>query len=276
MAIVPKGITGPFVGRLGPAVGYMWKGKNCVRAYRPHISFPNTEGQMQERSWFVGMVRFASCATQVLRMGLHRQADEAGMTEGNYFVMLNKRHFVREGGKVTVNYSKLLLAAGPAADVYFRAPQFKADETVTVEFEKNALSLRASGEDKVYLYAYAPAAGQGLLSAPALRRSKQLSVRLPEAWSGLEVHLYGFVTDRDGRPSNSTYIGVGRVNHYEYHGRYIPINKNWSDFVDIANEANAEHTPMQNEGTPDDALSQGHAASGVPVVDLFGDPSEVP
>lgn len=276
MAKVTKGVMGPFVGKLGPAVGYMWKGKNCVRAYRPHINFPNTECQLRERSWFVGMVRFASCATQVLRMGLRHQAAEAGMTEGNYFVMLNKRHFVREGDGVTVNYSKLLLAAGPAADVYFHEPSFEADETVTVRFEKNTLSLRASGDDRVYLYAYAPAAGQGLLSAPVLRRSKQLSVRLPEEWSGMEVHLYGFVTDRDGRPSNSTYIGVGRVNHYEYHGRYIPIDKNWSEFVDIANEANAQRAEEQKESTPDGAPLQGFASSGVPVAGLVGDPPEVP
>lgn len=276
MAIVTKGIAGPYVGRLGTSVGYMWKGKNCVRAYRQHICFPNTEEQLRERSWFVGMVRFASCATHVLRMGLRRQAAEAGMTEGNYFVMLNKRFFVRERGDFTVDYSKLKLSVGPAADVYFREPRFEADETVKVEFEKNSLSLRAMGDDQVYLYAYAPAVGRGLLSAPVARRSKQLSIRLPEEWSGLDVHLYGFVVDRDGRPSNSTYIGVGRVNHYEYRGRYIPLDKNWNDFVGIATEANAECVAMNDESTSDDAVSQGHVPSDVLVVDLFGDPPEVP
>lgn len=269
MAIVPKGITGPFVGRLGPAVGYIWKGKNCVRAYRQHISFPNTEEQLRERSWFVGMVRFASCATQVLRMGLHRQAEESQMTEGNYFIMLNKQQFARTASGVEVNYSKLLLAAGSAADVWFKAPRFEEGETVEVEFERNSLSLRASGDDRVYLYAYAPGLGRGHLSAPVARRAKSLRVKLPETWAGHEVHLYGFVVDREGRPSNSTYIGVGRVNHYEDRGRYIPINKNWNDFVDIATEINGQPAPHDEKKA---STSEAH----VPVVDLFGDPPEVP
>ena len=268
MAIVTNGFSGPFVGRLGPAVGYMWKQKCCVRVYRRHINYPNTAGQQEQRDWFVGMVRFASRAQAALKLGLRQRAAEAQMTEGNYFVMKNKQHFVRADGTVSVDYSQLQLAAGSAADVWFKEPRFEEDETLVVDFEKNSLSLRASGDDKVYLYIYAPSLGRGILSAPVARRSKRLSVRLPEMWSGQEVHLYGFVVDREGRASNSTYIGAGMVNHYEYHGRYVPINKNWNEFVDIANEVNTEHAPV----TDDAAVT----TTEVPKVDLFGDPPEVP
>ena len=88
-------------------------------------------------------------------------------------------------------------------------------------------------------------------------------------WAGQEVHVYGFVVDREGRPSNTTYVGVGRVNHYEDRGRYIPVNKNWKDFVDIANELNADSTPLPSDGQPD-------LPAGVKKIDLFGDPPEVP
>ena len=269
MGLIPTGITGPVIGKVGPAVGYLWKGRPCLRAYRDHINFPNTEEQLRQRSWFLGMVRFAAQATPVLRLGLHRQANEAKMTEGNMFVLLNKRHFRLVDGVLDIDYAHLLLTAGSAADVYFHEPQFKEDEVVEVDFEKNALSLRASGDDSVYLYVYAPRLGRGFLSAPVARRSKTLIVKLPENWSGEEVHLYGFVVDRDGRPSNSTYIGVGRVNHYEMRGRYIPVNKNWKDFVDIANEANAEEGGVERDATPTERLEK-------PTIDLFGDPPEVP
>lgn len=94
-------------------------------------------------------------------------------------------------------------------------------------------------------------------------------MRLPEQWNGLEVHLYGFVVDRSGRPSNSTYVGVGRVNCYEERGRYIPLNKNWNDFVNMANEANVEATAVPTADRPAADLV-------LPVVDIFGDPPEVP
>ncbi|MCR5445807.1 MAG: DUF6266 family protein [Bacteroidales bacterium] len=268
MAIVINGFSGPFIGRLGPAVGYMWKQHNCVRSYRPHINYPNTEQQREERDWFVGMVRFAAQARKVLKMGLARQAAEARMTEGNYFVMRNKQHFVRVEGRVEVDYSRLVLSAGPAADVYFHEPHFEEDETVAVDFEKNSSLFHGSLEDEVYLYAYVPSLGRGLLSAPVPRRRKRVAIRLPEAWNGTEVHLYGFVVDRDGRPSNSTYIGMGRVDHYQYEGRYVPLNKNWSEFLDIASEANAEQHPAADSPVAKEAE--------VPVIDLFGDPPEVP
>lgn len=268
MAIVIQGFSGPFIGRLGPAVGYMWKRRNCVRSYREHIRYPNTAQQREERDWFVGMVRFAAEARQVLKLGLARQAAEAQMTEGNYFVMRNKQHFVRHEGSVQVDYSQLQLADGPAADVYFRTPRFEEDETVAVDFEKNGSLFHSSSEDRVYLYAYAPSLAKGLLSAPVPRRRKSVAIRLPETWNGLEVHLYGFVVDREGRSSRSTYIGMGRVDHYQYHGAFVPLNKNWSEFVDMASEANAEpHTTV-----PAEAPTEGR----VPTIDLFGDPPEVP
>ena len=269
MGLVPNGITGPVIGRVGPAVGYLWKGKPCLRSYREHINFPNTEEQLRERSWFVGMVRFAAQATPVLRLGVRRQANAAGMTESNLFILWNKQHFRLVDGALDIDYAHLLLSAGSAADVYFHDPQFKEDEVLEVDFEKNTLSLRASGDDSVYLYVYAPRRGAGYLSAPVARRSKSIRIRLPESWSGEEVHIYGFVIDREGRASNSTYIGVGRVNHYEDRGRYIPLNKNWKDFVDIANEANA------NEGAPDDPNTLTERLEK-PTIDLFGDPPEVP
>lgn len=271
MAIVVGGVTGPFVGRIGTTVGYMWKGRNCVRAYRAHINYPDTHSQRAERDWFVGMVRFASMARQVLRLGLKRQAEEARMTEGNYFVMKNKEHFVRRGDGVEVAYERLQLSAGPATDVWFKAPRFEGDETVAVDFEKNGLSFHASGDDRVYLYVYAPGMEQGWLSAPASRRSKSVKIRLPECCDGQEVHLYGFVVDREGRPSNSTYIGVGRVNHYEYHGRYVPLNKNWSDFVDMATELNEEG--LHAEPSP---TAVGSAAAGGAAPRRDGPPPEVP
>ena len=157
-----------------------------------------------------------------------------------------------EDGFSTVEYDKLRIAAGSAADVYFKAPQFEQDETVVVGFEKNSLSLRASGDDSVYIYIYAPALGSGILSAPVARKGRQLRMRLPETWAGHDVHIYGFVVDKEGRASNSTYIGPGRVNHNEERGRYMPIDGNWQEFVTLAQGSSSSPTPTAektaNEG----------------------------
>lgn len=264
-----QGIDGPFTGKVGPVVGYLWKNRACIRSYQSHVNYPNTAEQQQQRSWFVGMVRFASEATAALRLGLARQAAEARMTEGNYFIQKNKQHFHRNGNTVETDYEKLQIAAGPATDVYFHKPRFEQGETVVVNFEKNALSFKASADDRIYLYIYTSALGKGLLSAPAARRDKQVSVRLPEEWAGQEVHLYGFVVDRDGRPSCSTYIGIGRVNHYEDRGRYIPLDNQWQEFVDLA-KGSSDPVALAEAGAATPAEPPRTAGGNT------GDPPEVP
>ena len=52
------------------------------------------------------------------------------------------------------------------------------------------------------------AAASGVLSAPARRTDgATLSVRYPNSWSGLEVHVYGFVVNSENRASRSEYVG---------------------------------------------------------------------
>lgn len=241
MAVIDPELGIPFRGKVGGYVGYMWKQKHCIRTYRREVNYPNTEAQQCQRSWFVSMVRFASCATEALRLGLRRLADEAQMTEGNYFVRLNKSHFARKGNTVEVNYEKLVLADGSAADVYFRNPMFGVDEIVEIGFEKSLSFGRSSGDDRVYAYFYSPALGEGYLAEPAERRSKRIKVCLPEHWAGQEVHIYGFVVDHNGRASRSTYIGRGRVSDSEERGQYMSTDSNWQEFVDLANSTQVPH-----------------------------------
>ena len=243
MAKIYQGLLGPVIGRAGTGVGYLWKGIPCMRAYRSEINYPNTPLQQRERDWFVSMVRFASRATAALKLGLRQVAEQSSMTEGNWFVKRNKRCFNTINGQLSVDYEHLQIASGPAADVFFKSPRFELNETVVIDFEKNSLARHASGSDKVYCYFYAPDLQRGFLAAPVERRAKSLRVALPQAWAGREVRVYGFVIDREGRASNSTYVGVGRLNHTEYEGRYIPLSDSWKEFVQLASgNADAPHT----------------------------------
>ena len=96
MAKLEQGILGPFRGKVGTVVGYLWRGKPVVRAYRREINYPNTERQQAERDWFVSMVRFAATARQALLLGLRERAAQWQMTEGNAFVRMNKSCFGRD------------------------------------------------------------------------------------------------------------------------------------------------------------------------------------
>ena len=87
MAKLEQGILGPFRGKVGTVVGYLWRGRHVVRAYRREVNYPNTDRQQAERAWFVEMVRFAATARQALLLGLRERASAWQMTEGNAFVL---------------------------------------------------------------------------------------------------------------------------------------------------------------------------------------------
>ena len=271
MAKLHQGILGAFSGKVGTVVGYLWRGRQVVRAYRKEINYPNTENQRLEREWFVSMVRFAATARQALLLGLRERAARDQMTEGNAFVKMNKHCFGRThapvaacGGATPSNvegelkcrdaacrvrkapanipdrqaqasisdrkaaadtpargaiadaarcvptaYERIRISEGSAAPVRFAAAEISDSGILRVDFEKNSGMTRAKGSDRVYIYIYNTDTREGLLSAPAERRSGRLQMQLPDGWNHLNTRMWGFTVDKEGRASNSVYIAYG-------------------------------------------------------------------
>jgi len=257
MAKLEQGILGPFRGKVGTVVGYLWRGRHVVRGYRREINYPNTENQQAERDWFVSMVRFAATARQALLLGLRERAACDQMTEGNAFVKMNKHCFGRThapvaacGGAtpsslegelkclqscrdaacrvrkavadnpdrgaiadaarcVPTEYERIRISEGAAAPVRFTAAEISESGILRVDFEKNSSMSRAKGCDRVYIYIYNTDTREGLLSAPAERRSGRLQMQLPDGWNELNTRMWGFTVDQEGRASNSAYIAYG-------------------------------------------------------------------
>ena len=310
MAKLEQGILGPFRGKVGTVVGYLWRGRHVVRGYRREINYPNTENQQAERDWFVSMVRFAATARQALLLGLRERAARDQMTEGNAFVKMNKHCFGRthapvaacggatpsslegelkklqpnsspklgevpegrrsvlqDGGEygskatrprpsgtpsslegelkcrdaacrvrktsadipdrrapagipergaiadaarcVPTEYERIRISEGSAAPVRFAAAEISDCGVLRVDFEKNSGMSRAKGSDRVYIYIYNTDTREGLLSAPAERRSGRLQMQLPDGWNHLNTRMWGFTVDKEGRASNSSYIAYG-------------------------------------------------------------------
>lgn len=223
------GINDGYRGTVGTVIGYEWRGKWCLRSRPRFVHNPRTPKQMAARGLFALVSQLASQMRSALRLGMHNEALKVHRTECNHFMSLNAACFSLSNNQLQVDYENLLIAVGPVAPVGFEAPILPSVETrpaaslhpslraetrqdaslpeIVVPFEKNPLHLSSSSDDEVYLYAWCPELQQGVLSTPAYRRQRQVTISLPDNWVGLEVHLYGFVTDYAGRASDSTYIG---------------------------------------------------------------------
>ena len=222
MSLNYNGYLGPVIGRLGPVVGYLWRGRPVFRAYVPHIRYPNTPRQQAEREWFVGMVRFAAEARNALLLGMRELAVRERMTEGNTFVKRNKQHFHLstsspklgegdpKGGGVCptllVDYPRLSLSEGPVAPVTPTSANIAADGILTVNFNKNSAMHRAKGMDNVHLYVYNATERRGLLAAAVHRCAGHVALRLPDAWQQHDLHCYLFALDLQGHASSTSHI----------------------------------------------------------------------
>ena len=197
------GYLGGFSGRLGPAIGYLWNGRWCLRSRPTHVHNPRTEAQTAHRTLFKAEVQLAARLRWPVTLTLTALAREAGMTAFNLFVSMNQPCFALQEGRFAVDWSRLRLSAGPVAPVAVEAAERDADGRLGVTFEKNPLRAACSSQDLVYLYVHCPATGSGCLAAPVHRRTRHIEVLLPDAMAGQAVMLYLMVQERTGRWSET-------------------------------------------------------------------------
>lgn len=209
MAKQTSGINGGYRGKVGNVVGYMWRGQWCVRSKPRDFHDAKTEKQLEQRAFFKASVDYAGRMKEILRVGFHCPALAVHKTECNYFLMVNKRCLSWDSETLAVDYENLRVSEGPVAPVAFTSIErgMMSNELV-IGFEKNPEHRNCNSSDKVYVAAICASRGEAMLSLPVYRRMRSITVPLPSAWEGEEVHLYGFVQDYAGRCSESMYISL--------------------------------------------------------------------
>ena len=111
-------------------------------------------------------------------------------------------------GGLLVDWSALIISAGPVAPIALGVPTLDGEGVLSVAFEKNPYHLHADSFDQVHLYVYCPALNDGYLAAPVYRKERHVSVALPGSMVGQVLHVYAFVTDREGRASETCYASI--------------------------------------------------------------------
>jgi len=203
-----KGILDGFDGTVGPAIGYSWRGKDCLRAHPTAVKNPRTADQVRARHRFTECVRLASHMGAALRVALHRASLQRHMTENNLFLRLNNECFDWQDERLTVDYARLLLAQGPLAPLRFGSPAMEAGRRISVPFSTVEDFPAGKYTDFVYLYAWCPSAQDGTLAPPVYRYQEAVSLLLPAHWEDSPVWLYGWAQEIDGLTSYSCCIGT--------------------------------------------------------------------
>ena len=203
MAKFSNGFMGPFSGRLGTAVGYMWNGKCCMRSYQKYVRNPRTEAQQAHRAMFKQEVRLAARMRQVIARTMTDPARELGMTAYNLFVKANQGAFAYADDSLVVDYANLVLSFGDIPPVEAEEVSRTEDNVLEVRFARGV----GRGADEVYLYVWVPDLQRGYMSSSVHRREKRISVALPDEYAAHGVQAWLLVQGEEGGWSDSAYCG---------------------------------------------------------------------
>lgn len=211
MAKQIHGPLGGFVGKLGPLIGYRWRGRWCVRTRPQHVHNPRTEAQQRHRSLFRAEVQLAARMRWPIAMALTDEARRRHMTAQNLFVRLNHglwKPADNPACEAAPDYSRLQLSTGRLEAVCGVRAEVDADGVLRVRFDRCRPEQRAYAYDEVFLYAYSPSAGAGYLFNSVYRRTGRIDVLPPDWLQTDDLQLYLMCRSSDGRWSATVHAGL--------------------------------------------------------------------
>ena len=189
------GYMGIQIGKLGPAVGSMWKGRNVYRSYNPFVKNPRTPEQQLQRAKFSILTNLARVFSPASNYGFAYKAKAEGMTQRNIFIKLNKDALTYNDPDFVINYADIRCADGPVTPATFGTPTF-ADGKITVPVTSTMEGVGlALDNDRIALLAVLPNNGVSLFAEVDRAGATQLEIEVPAAYLSDEnptAELYGF------------------------------------------------------------------------------------
>ena len=195
-----QGYLGPQIGKLGPAVGFLWKGRNIYRSHNPFVRNPKTPAQVEARAKFKLLAQTARLLSPAINLGYAYKADAERNTTRALFTRENYHLLSYDQGQPDIDMTLLSLADGPLTPVAFGTPSL-SDLTLTVPIANSYSGIGcALDSDRVHLLVANRSKDMAILVSAA-RTDTQLQASLPDTFSGTQVELYGFVTTSVTEPT---------------------------------------------------------------------------
>ena len=201
--------------KAGNLVGYVSRGTQMFRAYVAAIHNPRTSSQQLQRARLSYISKLGRIFKYAARIGFHGMATYRKSSEVNAFVHVNIGSLTGSTPEaVTINPNDILVAYGGRTGASFSS-QIDTDSTpgaISVTITDASTTQEDQVNDKVYVVAYAPDVEEAVVSAGVARSADKVEVTYPDKWSGLQVHVYGFVAAPDNsEASMSVHIGTANL-----------------------------------------------------------------
>jgi Family of unknown function (DUF6266) len=212
MAKFYSGINGPFSGKVGAVVGYLYKGIPVMRSL-PDRKKPSTPNELNQQERFRLMNGFLTPLNSLLNITFAHLAIR--MTGRNKAFSYNLKNAVTGfRPNLAIDYSMVLLSRGdlPGAE----SPGIISSSSGLLEFSWNDNSGKgkAIGTDKVFIALYDTGTGHWIAEMDlATRANGNCKLQLKKGtYSEKAMHIYlGFIATNGKDAADSAYLGTVEV-----------------------------------------------------------------
>ncbi|WEK19207.1 MAG: DUF6266 family protein [Candidatus Pedobacter colombiensis] len=170
------GLLGPFIGKIGPLVGYIRRGQFVTRALPHPSSKPATEKQLISRKQFGMAMRFVKPINDFVNYSFHPETKGTAKIPQNaatsYFRKLaiqgDYPDYWIDFSKVIVSKGDLPLPLNPSVEL--------SDNKLTFKWEKDPQIGYQRNDDQVLLLAYFPDTKHANFTVGGARRTAEIDV----------------------------------------------------------------------------------------------------
>lgn len=214
-----SGYMGVQIGKLGPAVGYLWKGMQVFRAHNPFVRNPKTSKQIERRAIFTALSNLARMVSPMINRCLAQKADQERVYPRNVFFSLSYDAASFSDNVVSIDYSTLKVSDGPVTPPTFGTATF-ANSKLTVPFTGNNNIGCALGDDTIEVIVVNPSKDMAIHSSAAFRTDNEIEINIPASWAGNKVHVYGAARTSVDEPTfiegynGNVYPGMASISAY--------------------------------------------------------------
>lgn len=208
MAKMPNGYNGPFIGKLGTAVGYYWKGVPVVRSMSRTRTIPFSDAELAQQKKFGMMSKFLSPIDHLLNLTFARQAvGKSGYSVA--FSYNSKKVITGKYPDFSIDYSAVKISLGNL--IGFESPAAACIEKDVVQFTwiNNSEMDQALSSDRVFVAVYSEDKNDWITRFNIADRLNGIYKLNLEKLKGTRLHTWiGLMPTYAKEPCDSVYTGM--------------------------------------------------------------------
>lgn len=216
MAEIKEGILGGVHGKIGPVVGFMWRGRYFLRSTPRKSSKGASEKQVAQRSKLSLVSTFANKVKDFVNANypLAMLNDKMATGKEQLISMLLKEGVSNIEGRICIDISTVLLSIGILPPAVIKKINRLKTGRIKVLWDNSITNVLTKDTDRLTIIAYS----EKLLAfkqieSIAKREDKYVHFDLPETWIEGNVHFWSVWKSADGKlVSTSAYHGVTELN----------------------------------------------------------------